>query len=185
MEGCPITEVENYRSEIFGVLPNLEAIDGLDRDGKEVADESDDDEDEKEAKSEEEAGEVVEVSNSESEDEEEEPVPNKKPEFKMPQQPPQPVYGDTPPMMYQQVLKNPSSFPSSYPQSFPVGSGSFDQSGFAEPIYPSFNYEFEGISPAKKGIFDQPVGGDSEYRPEELNSSESENESILFSNKSQ
>ena len=46
IEGCPITENENYRDEIFKLVPNLKIIDERDRDGKAISEDSNPDGDE-------------------------------------------------------------------------------------------------------------------------------------------
>lgn len=40
LDGCPLTEEENYREEIFRLIPSLKCIDGRDRKGNEVGAES-------------------------------------------------------------------------------------------------------------------------------------------------
>ena len=32
---CPITKIENYRVKVFECLPNLNVLDGMDKDGNE------------------------------------------------------------------------------------------------------------------------------------------------------
>ena len=56
LDDCPITETENYRSDVFAVLPNLYGTDGKTRDGQDIAEGS---EGESEDESEEEVAEGV------------------------------------------------------------------------------------------------------------------------------
>lgn len=39
LDGCPITDKENYTNEIFEVIPSLEVVDYRDRDGKVILEE--------------------------------------------------------------------------------------------------------------------------------------------------
>ena len=39
LENCPITEIENYRNEIFALLPDLQLLDGKNRQGEDASDE--------------------------------------------------------------------------------------------------------------------------------------------------
>jgi len=42
---CDVTQIENYREKLFGLIPNLKYLDGFDRDDKEAEDsEADEDE---------------------------------------------------------------------------------------------------------------------------------------------
>ena len=91
ISGCPLTKNENYRSEIFALLPSLEIIDMHDKDGNEVsASEQEDEfdsEDDEDDDSEEDSDDVSEDDDSEdeedddeegAEEEEEEGLPSKK-----------------------------------------------------------------------------------------------------------
>lgn len=42
---CEVTNVENYRDEVFGLISSLKYLDGYDRDDKEAEDSEVDDED--------------------------------------------------------------------------------------------------------------------------------------------
>lgn len=42
---CEVTNVENYRDEVFGLISSLKNLDGYDRDDKEAEDSEVDDED--------------------------------------------------------------------------------------------------------------------------------------------
>ena len=42
--GCPVTNQPGYRDQLFGLLPNLHLLDGLDKEGKEGQESSDDEE---------------------------------------------------------------------------------------------------------------------------------------------
>ena len=49
---CPVTNMEDYCSRVFEMLPSLKCLDGLDKDGQEV--DSDEEEEEEEEEDEEE-----------------------------------------------------------------------------------------------------------------------------------
>ncbi|XP_054707127.1 acidic leucine-rich nuclear phosphoprotein 32 family member A-like isoform X2 [Uloborus diversus] len=66
---CEVTNVENYRDEVFGLISSLKYLDGYDREDKEADDSEADDEDANEDDDDENAHEDV---DSEDEDEEEE-----------------------------------------------------------------------------------------------------------------
>ncbi|OMJ90602.1 hypothetical protein SteCoe_7000 [Stentor coeruleus] len=80
IDGCPVTQIEDYRNKIFAIIPNLQVIDTIDRSGKEVSifdedeednefgDDDDEDLDDEEGESDEENDEDDEVNESEGED---------------------------------------------------------------------------------------------------------------------
>jgi len=184
LEGCPLTENENYRKEIFTILPMLEAIDGLDKDDNVISEGESENEN---SEAEEKPGSVVEIEDSEEneseEGEEEKPkkAQNNTPQFK---QPAQPLYGDSQYMQNQPFLQNPSSFPSSYPQSFPMGTPNFDPNFSVDPMYSGMGFENEGLSPLKKSFFEHedPIGGEEQeqnYANKNFGS-DSENEGIFI-----
>lgn len=35
---CPVTAIDNYRNQVFELLPSLNSLDGLDKSGEEVDD---------------------------------------------------------------------------------------------------------------------------------------------------
>lgn len=82
IDGCPVTQIEDYRNKLFAIISNLQVIDTIDRSGKEVSifdedeednafgdeDEDDDDLDEEEDEFDDESDEDDEVVESEEED---------------------------------------------------------------------------------------------------------------------
>lgn len=82
IDGCPVTQIEDYRNKLFAIISNLQVIDTIDRNGKEVSifdedeednafgdeDEDDDDLDEEEDEFDDESDEDDEVVESEEED---------------------------------------------------------------------------------------------------------------------
>ena len=42
--GCPVADMEGYRQSVFDLLPQLEILDGANKDGEDVDDEDDEDE---------------------------------------------------------------------------------------------------------------------------------------------
>ena len=44
--GCPVTNQPGYRDQVFGLLSNLQLLDGLDKEGKEGQESSDEEEEE-------------------------------------------------------------------------------------------------------------------------------------------
>ena len=44
--GCPVTNQPGYRDQVFTLLPKLQLLDGLDKDGKEGQESSDEEEEE-------------------------------------------------------------------------------------------------------------------------------------------
>ena len=48
--GCPVTNQPGYRDQVFTLLPNLQLLDGLDKDGKEGQESSDEEEEDYEGK---------------------------------------------------------------------------------------------------------------------------------------
>ncbi|OMJ77672.1 hypothetical protein SteCoe_22663 [Stentor coeruleus] len=37
IDGCPVTQIDDYRNKLFAIIPNLQVIDTIDRNGKEVS----------------------------------------------------------------------------------------------------------------------------------------------------
>ena len=48
--GCPVTNQPGYRDQVFSLLPNLQLLDGLDKEGKEGQESSDEEEEDYEGK---------------------------------------------------------------------------------------------------------------------------------------
>ena len=44
--GCPVTNQPGYRDQVFGLIPKLQLLDGLDKEGKEGQESSDEEEEE-------------------------------------------------------------------------------------------------------------------------------------------
>ena len=141
------------------MLPNVEVIDGKDREGNDkVEDDGEEDEensrsvepveDEEEEPAEEEKREPVQVIEDDAEEDEEESEVDDKP---APQQIKSKPYNTELTPTYRPVLQNPSSFPSSYPPSFPPGGyDEYTPGAFAEP--PSFLGDDEGFGLGKRGL---------------------------------
>ena len=45
---CPLTQKKGYRDQLWDLLPNLQVLDGCDKDGREVGDEDEEEEEEEE-----------------------------------------------------------------------------------------------------------------------------------------